>query len=391
MGWLFWLALSSAWGSARIVGGEPAEPGAWPDAGALYFAGQVQCSAVLISPDLVLTAAHCFGGDGFTDRRVLFDSVDHADEGGVWVDIDTGFRHPNSTRTFDVAVYVLAEPAPIEPRPLALDCLVDDYLVDGAVAVVAGFGSTSRDGAEGNSRLHDALVPVVDADCALEGQGCNREVAPNGELIAGGDGVDSCVGDSGGPLYLQTPDGYYLTGITSRAAFAPQEFPCGSGGIYVRVDAIVEWVEEVTGRVVLRPECAGVNRPPQPVAAPIEFRWGTHGTTSIQPRDPNPEDTHTFEVISHGGVGHVEIDHAGMVTYWPWSYALVGPDVVVEVTDQTGLSQRVRIPVVIDPGSPPLMLQPGCQQLPGPVSGWLTGLGLLLMIRRRSDRRGRVA
>ena len=41
---------------------------------------------------------------------------------------------------------------------------------------------------------------------------------PGGELIAGGGGIDSCAGDSGGPLYLHTEVGSYLVGLAVRMA-----------------------------------------------------------------------------------------------------------------------------------------------------------------------------
>ena len=38
---------------------------------------------------------------------------------------------------------------------------------------------------------------------------------PDGELGAGGMGIDTCPGDSGGPLYLPTDFGTFLAGVTS--------------------------------------------------------------------------------------------------------------------------------------------------------------------------------
>ena len=56
---------------------------------------------------------------------------------------------------------------------------------------------------------------------------------------------DTCKGDSGGPLYVQNPNGDWLpAGATSRGT-AISSTMCGDGGTYVRVDAYAEWVKSV--------------------------------------------------------------------------------------------------------------------------------------------------
>jgi MYXO-CTERM domain-containing protein len=76
--------------------------------------------------------------------------------------------------------------------------------------------------------------------------GCQRAIAPRGEFMAGGSGVDACFGDSGGPVYLETADGPALIGVVSRG-MSVAGVPCGNGGIYVRADKVVSWVQSVTG------------------------------------------------------------------------------------------------------------------------------------------------
>jgi hypothetical protein len=65
-------------------------------------------------------------------------------------------------------------------------------------------------------------------------------------------GTDSCFGDSGGPLFL---DGA-LVGVVSRGV-GTAGAPCGGGGIYVRADRVVAWIERVTNRKLARATCAG--------------------------------------------------------------------------------------------------------------------------------------
>ena len=59
--------------------------------------------------------------------------------------------------------------------------------------------------------------------------------------------VDACFGDSGGPLYIDVGNGAALIGVVSRGSSSPGE-PCGGGGVYVRADKVVAWIQKTTGR-----------------------------------------------------------------------------------------------------------------------------------------------
>lgn len=45
----------------RIVGGTNSAEGAWPWQVALLFKGRQYCAGALVTPEWVVTAAHCFG------------------------------------------------------------------------------------------------------------------------------------------------------------------------------------------------------------------------------------------------------------------------------------------------------------------------------------------
>jgi len=92
-------------------------------------------------------------------------------------------------------------------------------------------------------------VPIMSIDCGGAGDPKHYGCLPDRELVAGHSGLmlDSCNGDSGGPLYVQGADGqYYLLGATSRGARGGFH-KCGDGGIYVRVDLCLDWIRKVTG------------------------------------------------------------------------------------------------------------------------------------------------
>ncbi|MEE2752275.1 MAG: trypsin-like serine protease, partial [Myxococcota bacterium] len=156
--------------------------------------------------------------------------------------------------TYDLTLVELSEPAIAQPAPIARSCALE-HLKDGATVELVGFGATDVWGTIATHVLMEARTTITDADCSRTDAGCHSRIQPGGEFIAGGDGVDTCTGDSGGPAFLWTPWGEaVLAGLTSRAS-SPAETPCGQGGIYVRADAIADWVEATSGVPLRDPDC----------------------------------------------------------------------------------------------------------------------------------------
>lgn len=376
-----------------VVGGEKVPRGQWDDAvGIEFYNSYIGCTGTLIGPKVVLTAGHCVQGIWVTG--VLVGSKDWSRDGGTRVGIDAIIEYPDSQQTFDVALLLLEERAPVEPREIAVECILRDYLEDGASAQIVGFGATTEQGTDLNTKLNQASTTIRDKNCdesLLDGiaTGCRNAVKPRGELAAGGDGTDACFGDSGGPLYLETGRGDYLVGVTSRAfAGASFEYPCRDGGIWVRPDAVLDWIEEqVGGRALALPSC---NEPPEIVVPEMIVGEGGSSTVVAVASDPDGDPMAiTWSLIEAPEHGQVELGPQGQLTFTSDPGYLGDDRFVISATDGGNADwRRTGGPVTAELEIGVRVVEAGglsCQHSSGAV-GWVGLLPLLLGLRRRSLR-----
>ena len=232
-----------------VVGGTQVPAGKWPDAVAV-LGPQGTCTGTLIAPDLVITAGHCID---IHPTKVIINTTDYAAQGGTTIDVLTTVAYPSWQTAYDVSLIMLAHPVVgVVPRKVGTSCTFQGFNNNMQVHLV-GFGLTDAMGTGINSALNETMAPVLDRDCT-GGHGCKTAVSPGGEFVAGGNSHDSCFGDSGGPVYLDTPRGVILVGAVSRGIDGSAT-PCGGGGIYVRTDKLVEWIETTAGEPVAKDDC----------------------------------------------------------------------------------------------------------------------------------------
>ncbi len=191
------------------------------------------------------------------------------------------------------------------PRPIAADCVAESLLVPGALVAFAGWGAVDEWGEQYTEQLHEGRSQLSDPYCEDLDIGCNPDVSPGGELAARSeDGADTCNGDSGGPLYVIPNQGpALLAGVTSRAAWSLDEDgpACAGQGLYVRADAVMPWIEAVTGRALPRPVCDDGWQPqitPPPVGDEVRggcdstggggLGWGVLGLLALRRRSTRP-------------------------------------------------------------------------------------------------------
>lgn len=189
------------------------------------------CTATLVAPDVVLTAAHCVEGvdspmflvgESFLPPEVRFRATE--------VHVHPEYRGSSggmASPPFDLAVLIIdgdTEAEGLEPIPVNME----ERSLLGEIIQSVGYGAVEEGGGGFNTRRYWTTQDVISEAPAV------YTVSDAGES-------GLCYGDSGGPMLWTVPgQGPTIMGVAS----AIDSDTCLGNGLYARTDIAAEWLEE---------------------------------------------------------------------------------------------------------------------------------------------------
>nr|XP_050866618.1 uncharacterized protein LOC127071398 isoform X3 [Vespula vulgaris] len=240
---------------AKVVHGSIAPKGTYPWQASIRVRGHSRsnhwCGAVVLSPLHVLTAAHCLegynkgtyfvrAGDYNTEEQEGTEKEANIEDYYIHEDFRKGHKMNN-----DIALVLLKGrgiPLGKDIMPICLPPENTEYPA-GLNCTISGFGSIETGKTTPSRDLRYGWIPLLDQSICRAEYVYGHGKISDGMVCAGylDEGVDTCDGDSGGPLACYHNGAFTLYGITSWGQH------CGEAnkpGVYVRVAHYRRWIDQ---------------------------------------------------------------------------------------------------------------------------------------------------
>ena len=279
-------------GRAPIISGTPTGADEYPAVASVLGTGTYQdsssfarllCTATLITPGVLLCAAHCLDPDVIANVATMTHFVSFSADVSAFstaspslpadtIEVRGVVSHPEFSladmlngvsglgQNYDIGLILLQEPATDRPTAFVLGPNDGARIAMGAAVNIVGYGASE------NASRCDAT-----AGCGIKRKAASsvHELATY-EMQIGGVDPDprKCHGDSGGPTFMTVNDGASpaerIIGVTSHSYDAAG---CTQGAVDTRVDAYREWINAAMVAACQsndRVDCEGGGALPEP-------------------------------------------------------------------------------------------------------------------------------
>jgi secreted trypsin-like serine protease len=225
--------------AAGIVGGEPATPEFAKSVVAIYLPGSwTNCTGTLITPHVVLTAAHCLVSDLRGAKIFLGVELHNSREPVITVKASSAVLHPRFGRqegmvVNDIALLYFETDLPDGFAPVALPSKSDIVSATDLVDVV-GYGITDPEKQDSGKMRMVSRQGVVASPDLLDFR------------VDVTDGHGTCDGDSGGPVLVRKGGNLTVVGVASSILYPKIDTTtkCRYRSVFTNVIHYLDWIDE---------------------------------------------------------------------------------------------------------------------------------------------------
>lgn len=186
------------------------------------------CTGTVVSPHVVLTAAHCINPAPAAYSILIASSLDEA-ETNDWYDVSGLIADPafNASSLFlghDIGVVITVDALPVTPIPVNRTPLQISQI--GSALRLVGYGRTTAGSSAGTGTKRQVTATLTGHNSLF--------------ILAGDPTHNTCSGDSGGPALMTIAGTERVVGVTSYG-----DNLCAAEGKYTRVDSYLDFIDPI--------------------------------------------------------------------------------------------------------------------------------------------------
>jgi len=238
--------------TGRVIAGEDSKEGQWPWQIAMYKNGRFSCGGSLITPQWIVTAAHCVQRTPASIVTVVLGDLNRASTSGheQKIQVSKIIYHPRYGRlNYDIALLKLSKPAALNNHVKTV-CLPrqGEEVPVGSKCFISGWGKTKHPGGSVSKLQHASLTIMSKSDCSKTN---SKTVPITDQMVCAKNKSPArqsgCHGDSGGPFVCQQKSGSW----TLHGAVSWGSRYCDirdAATVFARISNLRQWIDSTMSK-----------------------------------------------------------------------------------------------------------------------------------------------